>query len=347
MKAVLFCQNPYAFGILLPIMDVLKEEGDSYLWFVKASIASKFPFKDEVHTSDIKQVALFQSDALFVPGNEVPFDVRGVKTQIFHGFAGEKKGHFRIRHYFDLYLTQGPYFTNRFEKLKAKHKNFEVVETGWPKLDVYGKELHKYRDEKKALLETHAAKKIVLYAPTFSPSLTSAPLLFEALQEIATNNSYLILIKFHDLMTIAWIDAYKKLAATTPNIRFESERNIIKFLLMSDILISDTSSVVYEFLLLDKPVITFRNSSQNIRWENIQEAAALPAKLLENLTADPFAKERSAIAEQYHPYRDGNAALRMVNATKKYIAIHGVPEKRKLSFLRRMKIHKIFGKSHV
>jgi CDP-glycerol glycerophosphotransferase (TagB/SpsB family) len=49
-----------------------------------------------------------------------------------------------------------------------------VVETGWPKLDVYGKELHKYDTDKLILLKKSKAKKIILYAPTFSPSLTSA-----------------------------------------------------------------------------------------------------------------------------------------------------------------------------
>ena len=28
---------------------------------------------------------------IFVPGNEVPHFIRGVKTQVFHGLAGEKK----------------------------------------------------------------------------------------------------------------------------------------------------------------------------------------------------------------------------------------------------------------
>ena len=64
--------------------------------------------------------------------------------QRFATFIDEKKGHFRIRKYFDLYLTQGPFFTKKFNELKKKFKNFEVVETGWPKLDIYGKELHIY-----------------------------------------------------------------------------------------------------------------------------------------------------------------------------------------------------------
>ncbi|MDX1603770.1 MAG: CDP-glycerol--glycerophosphate glycerophosphotransferase, partial [Salinimicrobium sediminis] len=161
MKFILFCQNPYAFGILEPIMQELKEQKEEYLWFLTENLRGKFPFKEEPHTYDIEELVAWQSDAIFCPGNEVPHYLRGVKVQIFHGLAGEKKGHFRIRHYFDLYLTQGPYFTRKFRRLKRRHRNFEVVETGWPKLDIYSRDLQTYDDEKKALLSKHKAEKLI------------------------------------------------------------------------------------------------------------------------------------------------------------------------------------------
>jgi hypothetical protein len=344
MKTVLFCQNPYAFGILEPIMMVLKEKGFEYLWFVKEPIRDKFPFKNEHVTSKMIDVIAFKSDAIFVPGNEVPYYLRGLKVQIFHGLAGEKKGHFRIRHYFDLYLTQGPYFTRKFIELKNKHKNFEVIETGWPKLDIYGKQLHKYDLDKVGLLEKHKAKKIVLYAPTFSPSLTSAPFLIEEFKQLAKNRDFLILVKFHDLMAVELIKAYKELAKKFTNIIFEEERNIIKFLLMADIMVSDTSSVVYEFLLLNKPVITFKSSSKEIQWDNSIDYKNLANKIKINLEEDNFKEQRNHVFQEYHPYNDGNSALRMVETVYNYMNDNGVPEKRKLSFLRRLKIHKLFGK---
>lgn len=344
MKTVLFCQNPYAFGILEPIKEVLKEKGFDYLWFVVEGIAEKFPFKNEAFTSNMEEVKAFKSDAIFVPGNEVPYYLRGLKVQIFHGFAGEKKGHFRIRHYFDLYLTQGPYFTDRFLQLRKKHKDFDVIETGWPKIDIYGKELHKYDDEKADLLKKHQAQKIVLYAPTFSPSLTSAPFLIEEFKKLAENKSNLILIKFHDLMAADLIASYKQLDNDFSNIIFEEERNIVKFLLMADIMISDTSSVVYEFSVLNKPVITFKSSSKNIQWDNSESYSNLSEKIESNLNEDAFKINRQSVIDQYHPYNDGNSALRMVDAVLTYIQTNGVPEKRKLSFLRRLKIHKLFGK---
>ena len=345
MKTVLFCMNPYSFGILQPIMEVLKEKNDEYIWFVRAAIIEKFPFKDENVTSSIKEIINFQSDAIFAPGNEVPYYLRGVKTQIFHGLAGEKKSHFRIRSYFDLYLTQGPYFTKWFSEAAQKHKNFSVVETGWPKLDIYGKELHKYDEDKQDLLLSSNTEKIILFAPTFSPSLSSAPYLLAQIEELAAHKEYLIVIKFHDLMAQNLIDLYKKLADKFENVLFVEERNIIKYLLIADLMISDTSSVVYEFLLLDKPVLTFKNNAAVANWDNSLSYSGLVHKVAVNLTEDPFKEKRANILKEYHPYTDGKSAIRMVNAVEAYIEKNGVPEKRVISWFRRYKITKLFGKN--
>ncbi len=343
MKCVLFCQNNYAFGILEPIKTYLVDNGHEYIWYVNPKIIQDYPYKNEPYTSSIGELIPYQSDAIFVPGNEVPHYLRGVKVQVFHGLAGEKKGHFRIRHYFDLYLTQGPFFTKKFIEFKNKYKDFEVIETGWPKLDIYGTEKAKYEAEKQLLLEQNNASKVLLYAPTFSPKLTSAPHLVEQIKSLAKNYpDYLILLKFHPLMAENWLEVYRKLAQETPNIIFETEKNIIKFLLMADIMISDTSSVIYEFLLLDKPVITFKNISDNIVWENSFDYNQLESLVASNLTEDPFSKTRKEIYNNYHPYNDGKSAERMVKAVEDYIKRNGVPKKRKLSLFRRYKINKMF-----
>ena len=344
MKVILFCQNAYAFGILAPIRDVLQEQGHDFLWYISGKLLDNFPYKNEDYTVRTLDLQLYKSDAIFVPGNEVPYYIRGLKVQVFHGLAGEKKGHFRIRHYFDLYLTQGPYFTDKFNELKKVHKNFDVIETGWPKLDVYSTEKNRYDFEKKAILQQFSTDKIVLYAPTFSPSLTSAPYLLQEIKNLAETTGYVILIKLHDLMDPKWIKAYKRLSYEVNNVIFKEDKNIIKSLIQADILVSDTSSVIYEFILLDKPVISFKNIADKVLWDNSKSYTGLTQKVLDNFNLDPHAAERAYINMQFHPYQDGKSALRMVNAVKEYIEIHGVPEERKLSLARRLKIDSMFGK---
>ena len=339
MKFILFCENPYAFGILEPLRDVLKKKGYNFIWYLSNKLCSEFPFTEEVHTSDINVLKEYYSDVILVPGNEVPHYLRGLKVQIFHGLAGEKKGHFRIRHYFDLYLTQGPYFTNKFIELSEKYKNFEVIETGWSKLDIYSKNLHQFDTEKEVLKSVHKADKIILYAPTFSPSLTSAPHLKYEIEVLASNKNYLILIKFHDLIAKNLIVDYKYLANKYDNILFIEEPNILKYLIISDIIISDTSSVVFEFLLLNKPVITYKALNPKNAWENINDAKLLSKKIQRNLNENPYAVQRAKIIKEYHPYNDGKSSLRMIQVIENYVKKNGVPNRRNLPLLRRFKMN--------
>jgi len=344
MKAVLFCINPYAFGILKPLHDELIKQGNDVLWYIPNNIQSKCPFYNEVKVSTtIKELATYNSDAIFVPGNEVPHYLRGVKTQVFHGLAGEKKGHFRIRSYFDLYLTQGPYFTDGFNRLAKKYKDFEVIETGWCKLDTLFQNHDEYKRERNEILSKNGKKNLILFAPTFSPSLTCAVTAKEKIFEITDNQDVYLLIKFHDLMDTKTIEEYKNLASSRGNVQIVSDRNILKYMIMSDFMISDTSSVVYEFILLNKPVVTINSHSENINWCDIPDSSNLVEVFSKELVEDNFRRARQKVIDMYHPYSDGKSSARMISAVEDYILRHGVPKDRKINFYRRYKMNKMFG----
>jgi CDP-ribitol ribitolphosphotransferase / teichoic acid ribitol-phosphate polymerase len=345
MRVVLFCANPYAFGIMKPLHDALVRLQHTVLWYIPEKITSQFPFTGSFSiVSSIKDVDSFKSDALFVPGNEVPHYLRGVKVQIFHGLAGEKQGHFRIRNYFDLYLTQGPYFTERFQQLAKKHRDFAVTETGWCKLDPLYQNHEAYQQERDQLLSTTGKKKLLLYAPTFSPSLTSATDSQKEIFELAAQHDIYLMIKFHDLMDPQIIGQYKSAARNVKNVAVMEDRNILKYLIMADMMISDTSSVVYEFILLNKPVVTIRSSAETINWRDIPSASGLVEAVNHELVHDDFKEARLTTIRTYHPYTDGKSSERMIEATEAYIKKYGVPDRRKLNLYRRYKINKMFGR---
>ncbi len=338
MKYILFCTNSYSFGILSPFVEIFKRKKYEWIWYLDKKIHNIFPHKNQKFTTKISDLILFNSDVILVPGNEVPHYLRGVKAQIFHGFAGEKKGHFRIREYFDIYLTQGPYFTKKFNKLKKIHKNFEVKETGWSKLDyLFDK---KFIFEKSKLIKEYKVKKIILYAPTFSPKLTSADYILPEINKIAQENpSLLFLIKFHPLMHEKFIRLAKEIDAKNKNVLLVKDQNILKSLSVSDLLISDTSSSIYEFLLLDKPVISFKNISKNIHWQDFSKTNQLKSLIDNNLSLDPFKENRKFIFHNYHPYNDGRSSERIIDSINEYINNFGVPNARKLSLYRKIKIY--------
>ena len=342
MNSILFCKNKYAFGILEPIQKELKNLNYDFIWFVDKEILSDFPYKSDSYTTSIKELKNYNSEAIFVCGNAVPHYLKGVKTQVFHGFAGEKKGHFRIRSYFDLYLTQGPYFTKEFLTKKEIHKDFEVIETGWSRIDNLFKWSSDLDKKKEDLLIKYKKDKVILYAPTFSPKLTSAPHLKKEIISISYSD-YLILIKFHPLMDKKIKNEYKQIAKLNSNILIYDDNDITDLLKISDLLVSDTSSVVYEFSLLNKPVITFNNIAKIKYWQDSKKYTDLNALVENNLNNDSFLEKRDELIKKYHPYTDGKSSQRMIKAVRKYISNSGVPRVRKLSLLRRLKIYKIFG----
>jgi CDP-glycerol glycerophosphotransferase (TagB/SpsB family) len=308
-------------------------------------ILYSFKYREEVElTGSINDLIHFRADVIFVPGNEVPHYLRGVKTQVFHGLAGEKKGHFRIRHYFDLYLTQGPYFTERFLSLAKRYRNFDVIETGWSKLDYLFQERADLKKKKEDLFHQTGSNQLVLYSPTFSPSLTSADYLLPELVRLVKNRKVFLRIKFHDLMDHMTVQRYKKVFSDFENAEIVTESNIVDQIIISDLMISDTSSAVYEFILLNKPVITLRSHSQNINWLNIDKPEELIPGFDSIQEEDTFRKKRESIIDQYHPYNDGRSSERMYHAVEEYIKRKGVPERRKLSPYRRYTIHSYFRK---
>ncbi|MDR1414314.1 MAG: CDP-glycerol glycerophosphotransferase family protein [Odoribacteraceae bacterium] len=344
MRIALFCEQKYAISILFPLQEEAAKGGHDVLWFVDARNIPDFPRHDEVvFTNDMQTLYDFSPEAIFVPGNIVPYYLPGVKIEIFHGYAAEKKGHWIIRHYLDLYLTQGPYFTERFRRLAVRHGDFEVVETGWTRQDWIHQHLHDFDAERQQLLRDHGRRQVALYAPTFSPSLTSLPFLEGSLRRLVAERDVLLLIKLHPLTRPEWVEAYRRLAGEVEHAVWIDDHALAKYILISDVVISDTSSALYEALLADKPVVAFNNAVAAGRWMNFTDADAL-LDAFDGASSDAFALQRQQLIAAYDPHRDGLVSRRMIEAAADYIARRGVPKERKLNPWRRYQCIKKFGK---
>lgn len=349
MRILLFCENRYAIDILNPLQEYVTDNNlpHEVMWYIHKPKISTFEYASKVRwTNSIQEAYDFSPEAVFVPGNIVPYYLPGVKIQVFHGYAAEKKDHWIIRRYFDTYFTQGPYFTSHFKALSEEYGDFEVVETGWPKQDWIKRNLHTYDAERQRLLDSTGRKRIILYAPTFSPKLTSLPLegMKERLGELAEHNDALVVMKFHPLTRKEWADEYRAWAESKDNVMFVNQgENITKYQLMSDVLISDTSSTVYEFLLLSRPVITVRTIAKDIYWENTATPDGLEEAYRRAMNDPEAIARRQWIVDNYDPYLDGHVCERMLNAAADYIRRHGVPNKRRLNLWRKYTSVKTFG----
>ena len=346
MKILLFCENKYAVDILLPLQkEANREGGNDVLWYVHKKKIPQFPLKESVKwTYSIQETYNFMPDAGFAPGNIVPYYLSGVKCSIFHGYAAEKRDQFHIRNYFDIYMTQGPYFTREFEKLQQQYEDFEVMETGWTRQDWIATHRHDFDEERQNTLRQHGCTHIVLYAPTFSPRLTSLPKIKDALVRLVEQRQVMLFIKLHPLTQQAWVDEYRQLAESHEHIVFKDDFAVTKYMLMADVMISDTSSTIYEMLLLDKPVITLDTVSQSPYWKDIKDTSQLVEAYDEVFESDALDSRRQWIIQNYDPYTDGQCAHRMLDGVKDYIQRHGVPTHRKLNLWRKYTSIKTFGR---
>ncbi len=346
MRIVLFCENKYAIDILHPLqVEADREGGNDVLWYVHSKRIKQFPLDGKVRWTDsIQDIYDFSPEAVFVPGNIVPYYLPGVKIEIFHGYATEKKDHWVIRRYFDAYFTQGPLFTKGFKRLAEKYGDFEVLETGWPRQDWVFENLHTFDADRDRLLRESDRSKIVLYAPTFSPSLTSLPYMQQALQDLVAKRDVLLLLKFHPLTKPELMEEYRQLAEKTEGMLWIEDYTVTKYMLMSDAMISDTSSTIYEFLLLNKPVITLRAAAKDLYWRNMQQPEELCDAYDEVMTSDQLQQKRQWVIDNYDPYLDGKVAHRMLEGARDYIRRHGVPPYRKLNIWRKYTSIKTFGR---
>ena len=105
------------------------------------------------------------------------------------------------------------------------------------------------------------------------------------------------------------------------NLEFVEEADIIPCLHAADIMVSDTSSVVAEFLLLDKPVITFNARTPAAHVVNIREPSELE-QAIETLISTSSKNRQPAreFVQQMHPYTDGLSSERVLDATERFIA---------------------------
>ena len=336
-RYLFYIAHNYSFEILRPLQDLILAEGNEVKWLaIGNEVTLSFFQKNESLLNSIDAARAYNPEATFAPGNEIPNFIPGLKVQVFHGLEWKKKGHFVIRDFFDLYCTHGPATTTRFEKLARKHGYFDVVETGWPKLD------HLFTTPPLPLAEKlhEENKNIILYAPTFSPALTSAPALFDEIKRLTETKSDHWLIKFHPKMATEWVDKYQTLAKD--NVQIINTSSINELLQTADIMVSDTSSVIGEFSLLSKATVSLNNKEPGDYLVNIQSAQQLEGAIEVALNPDKTLKSAiKAYADDLHPYDDGKAAQRILAATDKMLAKGKQAKKNKpLNIFRNLKQRK-------
>jgi len=335
-RYLLYGSERYALPILRPLQAAIRRRAGEVAWFFDGPGAQNLENGERLLKS-VKDVKVYQPHAVLTSSNAVPDFFPGIKVQVFHGFNAGKPRHVYVRGFFDLYCTTGPQDTVDFERLAAKQGHFTVRETGWPKLDALDFTPR----------PTKALRPVVLYHSTFSPSWSAASILYETIRDLSRTGKWRWMVTFHPKMSPETVELYRNLESEF--LTFHDDDNILQLFAKADVMVSDTSSALSEFLLLQRPVVTYKNrrpgphlidiNDPQLLETSIEQALARPSELMGKIRT---------YSDSIHPYYDGISSERVLNAIEEFIAEGGRNRRRKpLNFWRKLKIRRRLRYYHI
>lgn len=316
-RYVLFAVLPYAFSILRPLQEEIKQRGGEVRWYLTPECEDLL-HADEQRLATVEEVIAFNPDATITPGNYIYYFFPGIKVGVGHGYFIGKRGeksyentsHFRIRGWFDLICSQGPGTTEPFKILEQQYGSFKTIETGWCKVDTYIK-------GKRPPAENPPT---ILYATTFTEGISSASAVYSTIERLATEREWNWILTFHPkLHGSEIVERYQKLAAQHTNIRYLHSVDL-ESVNEASVMLCDSSSIILEFMMQDKPVVTYKNTQPGPHLLDVQDIAAIEPSIDEALTRP--AELLSAIdkyVNHHERYRDGHNSERVLDAIDTFI----------------------------
>lgn len=235
----------------------------------------------------------------------------------------------------DYLLSQNSYSTAIFRRAFAFYKT--MVEVGYPRNDIL---LTSNNEETIIKLKTELGlpldKKVILYAPTwrddefycqgsykFNPSLA-----FHMFME-KLKDEYVCIVKYHYLIqdSIDWGD-YKGFIYD-----YDKSYDIANLYLVSDMLITDYSSVMFDYSLLNRPMFFFaydlekyKDTLRGFYFDFVSDVPGPISLKTEDLIddilhydANAYRAKYARFLEKYNHLDDGHASEKVVEIIKSHI----------------------------
>lgn len=319
MPRVAFYQSfPFHGPILAPIRAALGDRAESVLIGDRRAIVAFAPHVLVMATSESLEFFRHHLPWTFI-------------VNVRHGLIG-KRGLRRLpgrasARVFDAVSVGDPMRKARYESDGARPVEF--WETGYPQIDPL------FRRDPPPPLPIPPGRPTVLYAPTWNLGLTSATMLGRSLVELirAEVPDVNILIKPHPVIGDwhpGWMARWRRLARAHAGVHLveDTHADVVPYMLASDVLVSDASSTIFEFLALDRPIVLVTNprhtadpawAPDDIVWlwrdvgEEIHDVGELPAAVAAALRQPAaHAERRRAYAQAlFGPFTDGQSHRRI------------------------------------
>lgn len=239
-------------------------------------------------------------------------------------------------HIWQYLISQNPYSSKIFRR--AFDFKGEMLEIGYPRNDILiNKNNSNHIDKIKTKLNIPKNKKIILYAPTWRDNeyyekgeyKFATKMDFDKLYEELSDN-YILIVKFHYLVkeNIDWTK-YNGFV-----IECDADWDIQELYLISDMMITDYSSVMFDYSILKRPMIFFtydlenyKNNLRDFYFDMVEEVPGPICKTNnelinfiknynENDYNSEFGEKYKKFNKKFNPFDDGKSAQKIIDLIK-------------------------------
>ena len=246
--------------------------------------------------------------------------------------------------YYDHVVSTSAWFTDNAFRQCFRAKRFIAtgyprndILFGWPEPDCVAYRLSRLNVDERTLDKVREAKRgglrICLYVPTFRNDMTDpfdTEIELSRLSVFAKNNNLLFVLKLHPFMQGKYrIDHYPHL------IEYAPVGDVYPLMPHCDLLITDYSSIFFDFLLLDKPIVFFPYDLEHYlsqdramyfdydsmtpgpKCQTYDHLEDQVKKVLSKKYEDEYAEMREKISQLAHDHKDNQASERILSTLRK------------------------------
>jgi hypothetical protein len=339
MRVGFFLRHRFHAAIMEPIYNLLRERCDCRLFTPQPADVSRDPFGIQPIHEVIADLVAFRPHVVLSGEDIHPLHLRLYLPQTLfvhtrHGLASKGFSYQSVQST-DYACVTSPYMRQWYLEAGVQpHRGF--WEVGYPQMDsLFSAQPPALPPSLAASLSAH--KRVVLYAPTFQASLSSARLLGTRTVELllGERRDVALIIKPHPLignLFPEWMRHWRNAASERPDVYLveDTHSDVMPYLKAADVLVTDVSSVSLEFLALNRPMVLVtspylheepfvdRNGFE-WRWRDmgheIFDVAQLPAAVSTALDQPEVGSDRR---QHYHhllfgDLADGKASCRLAD----------------------------------
>jgi hypothetical protein len=344
------------YAIVRPICEAMRDDRRVRFYFTSSEQPAKL---DEVyreahsqaHLIHPRRAMLKRFDAYLTADLLWPRLLRGTRRiMMFHGVAGKYANVYdspdrSMRDWDRLFFINEPRLQNFIKSGAIDGDSPAARLVGYPKLDCLVDGTFS-RDAILTSLGIDPARRTVLYAPTWSP-YSSLNAMGETLIERLCTAGFAVIVKLHDRSRdleyihsggFNWAERLRPLLAASGALLAEAS-DASPYLAAADVLVTDHSSVGFEYLLLDRPLVRIEMpqliAATNINPDYVElmaeaatstHTAAETVRAVEQAFNDPTTKSnaRRAVASKLF-YKPGTATARAVGELYETIELEPMP----------------------